>query len=108
MKPHRLALLLLALPLLPRAQAAPPPKVDELRIQKVGDVTYFHVRFETPRHLLDEPDAQGRARNWDLTDPQFAPRLVPEGEKVRHVYQRRDVPQWRGRSEERRVGKEWR
>ena len=48
--PWRLAaavLLLIAGP----PSAADPPRVRELRTQRIGDTTYFHVRFDAPPKL---------------------------------------------------------
>jgi hypothetical protein len=56
------------------AQAAKPPTVRELRVQKVGDATYFHVRFEMPRDLGNESTGE--------------PRLVPQDGAARAVYWR--------------------
>jgi hypothetical protein len=64
-----LGVLLLRVP----TQAAPASSVRQLRLQQVGDVTYFHVVLETPRHMLADGDAQ----------------LVPQDDQARHVCQRR-------------------
>jgi hypothetical protein len=53
-------------------QAATPPAVRELRIQQVGDTTYFHVQFATPREMT----------------PGSEIRLVPQDEKASHVCRR--------------------
>jgi hypothetical protein len=53
-------------------RAAAPPPVRELRIQQVGDVTYFHVQFATPQRMT----------------PGGAARLVPQDKQASHVCQR--------------------
>jgi hypothetical protein len=75
---HRLLVLtmpaVLGLGLSPSSgRSATPPPVRELRRQQVGDVTYFHVRFDTPKRML--PDGQAS--------------LVPQDDQARNVYQRR-------------------
>ncbi len=42
--------------------AADPPVMRELRIQQVGDVTYFHVQFATPKRMTPGSGAAGAAR----------------------------------------------
>jgi hypothetical protein len=65
----RLAALAL-LGLLPAAShAAAPPKVALLRVQQVGDVTYFHVRLEPPHGLTTDGE----------------PRLISQDDKARLV-----------------------
>jgi hypothetical protein len=49
--------------------AAAPPAVRELRMQQVGDVAYFHVRFATPQHRTAGSAA----------------RLVPQNGQASHV-----------------------
>jgi hypothetical protein len=69
--------------------AEEPPRVLELRTQKVEATTYFHVRLEQPADL--------RLPTFDTSKPftesdrrKFArlPRLVPQDEKTRSVYYR--------------------
>lgn len=77
----RSRLLLLALPALlglmhARLNAAPPPAVRGLRVQKVGDVTYFHVQFATPQRMT--PDGEAR--------------LVPQDGQASHVCRRMARP----------------
>src|SRR6185437_2334305 len=75
--------------------AGEPPRVLELRTQKVEATTYFHVRLEQPADL--------RLPSFDTSKPfsesdrrKFArlPRLVSQDEKTRSVYyrQRRSQP----------------
>jgi hypothetical protein len=91
----RIALLAaaLALPLVaPSRGGADPPKVVALRVQEVGDTTYFHVRFESPSDLA------GPARDLDLgallgrtparLDPLLMARLVPQAGGAKTVYLR--------------------
>jgi hypothetical protein len=68
---------------------APDSTVRELRVQTVGDVTYFHVRLDTPRDMA----ADGEQQHADLvsvTTPSLAPRLVADGGAVRLVCRRLD------------------
>jgi hypothetical protein len=53
-------------------QAATPPAVRELRIQQVGDITYFHVQLATPKQMT----------------PGGEVRLVPQDNMATHVYRR--------------------
>ncbi len=68
------ALLGLGASALPLPAAAPPP-VRLLRMQQVGDVTYFHVRFDPPAGLQTAADGG-------------EPRLVPQDDRTRNVYLR--------------------
>jgi hypothetical protein len=52
--------------------AAPPPAVRDLRVQKVGDITFFHVQFATPQRMT--PDGEAR--------------LVPQDGQASHVCRR--------------------
>src|SRR5579871_6359923 len=63
------ALLGLAAPAPPAPTAA--PAVRLLRTQRVGDVTYFHLRFEEPVGRTTAGDSE--------------PRLVPQDGKTRNV-----------------------
>src|SRR4051812_47468010 len=64
-----------------------PAAVQELRTQKVGGVTYFHVRLERPKEMLADngrPDL-----GWFAGPaPSLAPRLVAPGGELRLVCQR--------------------
>jgi hypothetical protein len=69
--------------------AADPSGVQELRIQKVGDLTYFHVRLEMPKEILQGAD--GFNRGWFAEPtPSLAPRLIAPDGQVRLVCQRTD------------------
>lgn len=61
--------------------------VQELRTQKVGDVTYFHVRLALPKDVVE--DAARNVRNF-LPDPEptLAPRLLGPEDQIRLVCQR--------------------
>jgi hypothetical protein len=88
---HRVGTMLLLLilgGLYSLSSADDPSPVRELRIQTVGDVTYFHVRLDAPREML--PDVNRFERGWWAEpSPSLAPRLVADG-KVRLVCQRFD------------------
>lgn len=77
MSPHGLRLGCIALCLaIPIHASADTKHVEELRVQKVGDVTYFHVRLQTPPNLLPEADRFIR-RGWFQADgPVLRPRLI--------------------------------
>jgi hypothetical protein len=60
----------LSAPFLPAAA----PEVRDLRVQRVGDKTYFHVRFATPKGMAIDGEA----------------RLVPQDKQAGHVYRRVD------------------
>jgi hypothetical protein len=88
---HGLALLLLTLCALP-VPATEPVAVRELRIQKVDDVTYFHVRLALPSR---PPPAASPRKEEQPSDadslPAEARLLSPDG-KARHIYQRLATP----------------
>jgi hypothetical protein len=78
----------LVLVFLATGQAAP-ATVQELRIQKVGDITYFHVRLEMPRDLVQDTDRFDGG--WfSAPSPSLAPRLIAPDGQVRLVCQRLD------------------
>ncbi len=52
--------------------SAAAPEVDDLRVQRVGDSTYFHVRFARPKDMANDGEA----------------RLVPQDKGASHVYRR--------------------
>jgi hypothetical protein len=102
---HGHASLLLALfTLTQSASAAEPFVVKELRIQKVGDTTYFHVRLDTPGKKApagqERPDSSEREKGEslgyalpDFLPPVFeqapmGPRLVSPDRKAHHIYLR--------------------
>src|SRR5262245_38262565 len=88
---HGLAPLLLTICVLP-APAADPLLVTELRIQKVGDVTYFHVRLAPPSRMppADSPRSEGQPANAEPA-PTEARLVSPDG-KARHIYRRLTSP----------------
>src|SRR4051794_5097360 len=92
---RHVALLLLGaglLSLFAPVHGADPSPVQELRIQKVGDLTYFHVRLERPRDLVQ--DFERFNRGWFAeASPSLAPRLVAPDGRVRLVCQRFDREQ---------------
>jgi hypothetical protein len=72
------------------AYAADAPRVRELRVQHVGDKTYFQVRLEEPSDLTTI-----QAPGWNPTrtaDFARGPRLVPQDDATHAVYRRVDVP----------------
>lgn len=72
------------------ASAADAPEVREFRTQKIGDVTYFHIRLETPRRMIESVDAsRGRFFGFEQAEPDLSPRLVsPDGKATRIVPRR--------------------
>jgi hypothetical protein len=54
---------------------ADPPKVLELRVQKVNGVSYFHLRLESPKDMVQNPVPRGRflALDADPLDPSLQP-----------------------------------
>ena len=87
------ALLVVPFVAVPRL-AADPPKVQQLRVQTIGDTTYFHVRLESPADLAGGPglsvDDPFRGRGMFFADPLLMPRLVPQSGSARAVYRRMD------------------
>ncbi len=74
---------------LPAAPKRGEPAVRELRVQTVGDVTYFHVRLDVPRDLATAAEQQFGGF-FPAPTPSLAPRLVPADAGVRLVCQRVD------------------
>jgi hypothetical protein len=60
-----------------RAVAVDPPKLRELRVQRVGQTTYFHVGFERPAGMAQPAPEPAR--------------LVPQDDKAHAVYARRNT-----------------
>jgi hypothetical protein len=75
--------------------AGDPPRVRELRVQQVGDTTYFHVRFDTPPKL--RPSAVEQVSASDLQRWRLAqlPQLVPQDGHARAIYPRVLIPAFR-------------
>ena len=76
----------------------PAAAARELRTQKVGAVTYFHVRLEAPKDMLDLARLQQSVRDGETADLSRLPRLIPQDGKARVVYLRLpafDGPQFR-------------
>jgi len=73
--------------MVPAASGADPSSGPPLRIQKVGDITYFHVRLETPRDLIQDTNRFDRGF-FARPAPSLAPRLVGADDQVRLVCQR--------------------
>jgi hypothetical protein len=73
--------------------AADPPVVRELRVQTVGDVTYFQVRLTAPGDM-DAPglSAAGAWVEGGLRALSRFPRLVPQDRHTRAVYTRLATP----------------
>jgi hypothetical protein len=84
--PTRTRLAMFILPLLlfggSVVSAGEAPRVEELRTQKVGDTTYFQVRFATPAGLQPEPRSPFPA----LGEFARIPSLVPQDKNSRCVY----------------------
>jgi len=74
--------------------AADAPKLRELRTQKVGDATYFHVGFDAPEGL-DVPRIQFLWGSPDREQRNLIrqPQLVPQDDKTQAVYPRLELPQ---------------
>src|SRR5436309_2084234 len=75
-------------------QAGEAPRVRELRTQRVGETVYFHVRLEPPADLDGAEPARvgqpaGQPVIMHLTK---RPRLVPQDDTARAVYQRFQMP----------------
>jgi hypothetical protein len=66
---------------------ADPPKVERLRVQKVGPMTYFHLVLESPADmcLRGEDGRFSGGNEWDLSR---LPRLVPQDGKTNATYLR--------------------
>jgi hypothetical protein len=73
------------------ASAAPP--VSQLRTQRTGDVTYFHVRVPLPPDLRLPPlSPPGSWTEADIRQLGRLPRLVPQERHTRLVYLRLALP----------------
>lgn len=71
------------------------PRVRELRVQQVGDTTYFHVRFDAPPKLrlsAVEQVAASDLQRWRVAQ---LPQLVPQDGHTRAVYPRVLIPAFR-------------
>ncbi len=71
------------------ACAADSSPVQEVRIQKVGDITYFHVRLDRSADQLEDFDRSQRSFFPEPT-PSLAPRLLAPDGSVRLICQRFD------------------
>jgi hypothetical protein len=88
-------LLLLAGVLCADTASAQSTKPRLLRVQPVGDTTYFHVRFDVPGDMLSHvikagPYAEAERRRLALT-----PALVPQDDQASAVYQRLGLAHFR-------------
>src|SRR5581483_11376494 len=65
---------------------AAPVKVRDLRVQKLGPTTYFHVRFDAPPDLR-MPQLAERVRWWTISRPELArlPQLLPQDEQTKSI-----------------------
>src|SRR5258708_2491479 len=85
------AALVLPLADVPRGDADP-PKVLQLRTQKIGDATYFHVRLQNPSDLSalnpDNDNLLFLGRGMSRFDPLLMPRLVAQDGSIKGVYRR--------------------
>ncbi len=84
----------LVAPLLTTAvvRADDPPKVRELRTQRIGDTTYFHVRFERPANMAWPALAAGPYSEGERRKLAQLPRLVPRDGRTSAVYPRFEAP----------------
>jgi hypothetical protein len=72
-------------------RAADAPRIRLLRTQQVGDVLYFHVRFEIPTDMDNTQPTSNASTSPVISgsiERAHGPRLVPQDEKVRAVYRR--------------------
>jgi hypothetical protein len=97
-KPSWIALLISAsfgLAMMATSVKADPPKVLELRVQKVKGNTYFHLRLQAPKDMAQNAAPRGRLLPTDFgsVEPLFQPRLVPQDENTRAVYLRAVQPE---------------
>lgn len=83
---YRCALLTLAA--LATAAHAEAPPLKALRTQRVGDTTYFHVRFERPAGMHVPKVAGGPFSEGDKRKLAQFPQLVPQDARAAAVYPR--------------------
>jgi hypothetical protein len=69
-----------------------PPPIRLLRVQQVGETTYFHVRFAVPDDMEVPAIRPGPYGEWERRRLALTPRLVPQDDKASAVYQRLDLP----------------
>src|SRR5438034_6371559 len=69
-------------------RAEGPPAIKELRTQRVGDTTYFHVRFEQPEDLALGEMPAGPYGEADRRKLAQRPQLVPREGCASAVYPR--------------------
>ncbi|HMF16676.1 MAG TPA: hypothetical protein VKE98_05680, partial [Gemmataceae bacterium] len=74
---------------------ADPPKLLEVRVQKVKGTTYFHLRLEAPKDMAQNAVPRGRLLPMDFgsVEPLSQPQLVPQDENTRAVYLRAVQPE---------------
>ena len=69
-----------------------PPAIQLLRLQQVGDTTYFRVRLAVPDDMQVPEILPGPYGEWERRRLALSPRLVPQDDKASAVYQRLDLP----------------
>src|SRR5947209_18680892 len=71
-------------------RAADPPRLRELRTQRVGETTYFHVGFEQPANLAVPQllPRFGGTEFWPSNALGRLPYFVPQDAKAHAVYAR--------------------
>ena len=79
----------------PAVHADGPPAVTELRTQRMGSVTYFHVRFERPEDLALGEMSAGPYGEADRRKLAQRPQLVPQDGRASAVYPRMETRQAR-------------
>src|SRR5260370_14815834 len=94
-KPQAVIVVLLGLFLFAGSVRGEAPKIQLLRLQQVGDSTYFHVRFDVPDDLQKQEILPGPYGEWDRRRLALTPRLVPQDQKTAAVYQRLELPHFR-------------
>src|SRR5262245_28486498 len=77
------------------SRADRPPPVLQLRVQRVGETTYFHVRFVVPAELQAFAISPGPYSGAARRRLAQTPSLVPQDSMTSAVYQRLDLPHFR-------------
>jgi hypothetical protein len=78
-----------------QAATAKAPHLLELRLQRAHGVTYFHVRFETPRDMRTYGIEQWQGSDLQRRKLSRLPLMVPQDGMAGAVHLRIDIPDYR-------------
>src|SRR5262245_42464199 len=70
-------------------------EVRRLRVQQVGEMTYFHARFDTPTDMKVPSIQPGKYGESERRRLALTPQLVPHDSMASAVYQRLELQHFR-------------